>query len=86
MANEQFLDDMDYKTMTIDNIIDWCKDNGKVAWLKAKAAETYTDKNGKVSKITYFQIKKDFCETFMPEILPEKKEVKASMFDKIAAL
>jgi len=30
---------MDYKTMKIDDIIDWCVANNQTAWLKAKAKE-----------------------------------------------
>ena len=30
---------MDFKTMTINDIIDWCKANNQVAWLKAEAAK-----------------------------------------------
>lgn len=30
---------MDYKNMTIDDIIEWCQENGQVEWLKRKAAE-----------------------------------------------
>jgi hypothetical protein len=29
----------DYQTMTIEDIIKWCQENGQVKWLKAKAAE-----------------------------------------------
>lgn len=48
---------MDYKTMKFPDIYNWCKENGKLAWLEAKVSEdmevevypftTYTDKNGK---------------------------------------
>lgn len=30
---------MDYKTMNIEDIINWCKENNQVAWLKAEAAK-----------------------------------------------
>lgn len=30
---------MDYQTMSIEEIIEWCKDNGEVAWLKKEAAK-----------------------------------------------
>ena len=30
---------MNYETMTINDIIAWCKSNNQVDWLKAKAAE-----------------------------------------------
>jgi hypothetical protein len=67
--------------MTIDDIIDWCEENGKTDWLKTFAS---TEKKGK--KPTYFQIKKAFATKFMPEILPVAKEKKPTMYDRIAAL
>ena len=30
---------MNYKTMNIDDIIEWCKEHGEVAWLKETAAK-----------------------------------------------
>ena len=30
---------LDYKNMTIDDIIEWCQENGQTDWLKKKAAE-----------------------------------------------
>ena len=49
----------------------------------------YADKTSpKVKKsipITFLQIKNDFCEKFFPELLPEKKEKKLTLKDKIAA-
>lgn len=96
---------MDFKTMTIEDIIAWCQQNGKVDWLKAKAQEkreykVYPKVKGEDGKmkadktqaptiemrpISFIQIKKDFVETFMPEIAP-KAEKKETMFDKIMAL
>ena len=35
---------MEWKTMTIDDIIDWCQANNQVAWLKATAAQKTTQK------------------------------------------
>lgn len=47
------------------------------------------DKNSpKVEKeidISFIQVKNAFCEKFMPELLPEKKEKVPSMRDKVAA-
>lgn len=102
---------MDYKTMTIEDIINWCKENNEVAWLKAKAKETVTaerytrrvktinakgkevwvaDKTSPKEKfkmpISYVQIKVAFCEKFMPEIMPNKKDKEPTMYDRIAAL
>lgn len=67
---------MDYKKMTLDDIINWCVENNQVAWLKAAAK----------SKPSFLVLRKAFCEKFMPELLPTKKEKAPSMWDKIAAL
>jgi hypothetical protein len=100
-----------YKDITIDYIINYCKENNQVEWLKAKAKETtiqerYTgkvrgknkagkecwlvDKNSPKEKvkapITFIEIKKAFCEKFMPEIIPQAKDKAPSMYDRIAAL
>lgn len=47
---------MDYKKMKFEDIVNWCKANGQIEWLKAKVAEnmdvpvyptiTYTDEEG----------------------------------------
>lgn len=97
---------LEYKTLTIEEIIDWCKEHGEVAWLKETAAKKtmqkkYPKVKGEDGKyhadkkatpvieekpITFIQIKIAFCEKFMPEIMPEKKEKKVSMYDLIASL
>lgn len=101
---------MDYKKMQIEDIINWCKENNQVDWLKATASQkteykayprvSAINKNGKkvmiadksqeptikLQPISFIQIKKAFAEKFMPEILPEAKEKKPSMYDLIAAL
>lgn len=75
---------MDYKTMTIQDIIDWCKANNQVKWLKATAAKTFTNEEGKERRITFIEIKNEFCRDFMPEIAPKKE--KLNMYDLIASL
>ena len=67
---------MDYKKMTIDDIIEYCQKNGEVEWLKSIAQPP----------ATYFQIKKAFCLKFMPEIMPKKKEKKPTMYERIKGL
>lgn len=45
-----------YQDLTIENIIDWCKENNETVWLKAKIKETRVRKvypkgeNGKLDK------------------------------------
>lgn len=89
---------MEYKTMKIEDIITWCKEHGEVAWLKDIAAKpvptkdkdkkpTYDeDGNAITHQITFIELKLAFCEKFMPELLPEKKPKKPSMFDLIKSL
>lgn len=96
---------LDYKKLNIEQIIEWCKEHGEVAWLKDIASQKVeckvypkvknaegklvTDKKAEPvieeRPITFIQIKIAFCEKFMPEIMPKKKE-KVSMYDLINAL
>lgn len=102
---------MNFMKIDIDFIIDWCKANGQVDWLKATASKkvshpiypkkTYINKQGKevcrqdksqkpigteIKNISFVELKMEFCRKFMPEIIPEAKEKKQSMYDIIAAL
>lgn len=97
---------MDYKKMDINDIINWCKENGEVEWLKKTAAKKVeykvypkvknesgkmvADKSAKpkIEKrpISFIQIKIEFCEKFMPEIMPKKKDKKPTMYDLISSL
>jgi hypothetical protein len=77
---------MNYQNMKLEDIINWCKENKQVAWLKATAAITYPTEDGGSRKITFIELKKEFAEKFMPEIMPKAKEKKPSMYDIIAAL
>lgn len=77
---------MDYKTMNINDIIAWCKENNQVEWLKAEINKTVTTKDGKERAITFIELKKSFASKFMPEILPKAKAKKPTMKDLIAAL
>lgn len=80
---------MDYKKITLDFIIDWCKENKQVAWLKAKAAETITETNEDgtttTRKISFIELKRAFCLEFMADIVPVAAK-KPTMWDKIANL
>ena len=37
---------MNYNKITVEDIINWCKANGEVAWLKKTAATKYLTKEG----------------------------------------
>lgn len=93
---------MNFKTMNLDDIINWCQANNQIEWLKAEAARMMPCKvypkgeNGKKDKsakpsvemrpITFIQIKTDFVNKFMPEIAPQKKMRAPSMYDRIKLL
>lgn len=91
--------------LTIDDIIDWCSENGEENWLKVIAkkkvdcriyprikvnGKSVADKSQepKIEKrpISFIQIRNAFAEKFMPEIIPDKKPAKESMYDRIAKL
>ena len=74
---------MDYKSMKFEDIVNWCKENNEVNWLKDIVAD-FEAKNER--KITFIELKRAFVEKFMPEIAPAKKVKKPSMYDIIASL
>lgn len=76
---------MDFKTMKIEDIIEWCKANNQVAWLKETAAKTFPTENG-TRQITFIEIKMAFAKKFMPEIMPVGKPKKPTMYELIANL
>lgn len=73
---------LDYSSMKINDIIEWCKDNNEVDWLKKTALAE--DENGK--KPNFFVIKKAFCKKFMPEIMPKGKKKMPTMYEVIGNL
>lgn len=80
---------MNYKKMNFNDIVEWCKANNQVEWLKSIVATTVVDEKDGVEferDITFIEIKKAFAKKFMPEILPVPKEKKPSMKDILAAL
>lgn len=82
---------MDYKAMKIEDIINWCKENNQVAWLKQIAAKQYpvVDEEGNETgtrNITFIELKIAFAKKFMPDILPKAKDKKPTMFDLIKNL
>lgn len=76
---------MNYKDMTIEDIIDWCTKNGQVDWLKDAATKTFV-KDGKERRISFIELKLEFVKKFMPSIAPKAQPKKPSMYDLIANL
>lgn len=77
---------MDFKKMNIEDIIDWCKENGEVAWLKKESQKTFKTKDGSTRKISFIEIKRNFAKKFMPAIIPTAKPKKPTMYDLINSL
>lgn len=76
---------MDYQHMKIEHIIEWCKKNNEIAWLKEAAAKTFTTEKGE-RKITFIELKLEFVKKFMPEIAPKAQNKKPTMYELIEAL
>ena len=74
---------MDYQHMKIEHIIEWCKENNQVEWLKEAASRTITTEKGE-RRITFIELKLEFVKKFMPDIAP--KSHKPSMYELIAKL
>lgn len=79
----------DIKEITFDYIVDYVKEKGKadIQWLKELAAKPVPpNKNGKERKISFIEIRKEFVIKYMPDLAPQPKEKKPSMYDRIADL
>lgn len=100
MANEE-LKFEEYKSIKGIDVFEWCKENNQMDWLDEIANSTIyvypkVEKNGKLVEdrtqepteerdITFIEIKKAFCEKFMPELLPVAKPKTPSLKDLIKA-
>lgn len=67
-----------------EDIVDWCKANNKVDWLKDITAD-YLEANEK--KMSFLELRLAFYREFFPELAPKaSKAKKPSMYDIIASL
>ena len=73
---------MNYQTMKFPQIVDWCKENKQTEWLKSQLF----DKEGNKINISFMTLKQNFAEKFMPEIIPQAKPKKPTMWDIAKAL
>lgn len=72
--------------ITLDFIIEYCKEHDEVAWLKEIAnTPNLVDKNGKARKIGFMEIRNAFAKKFFPDLIQAKTH-KKSMFDRIMEL
>lgn len=72
---------LNYKTLNRYDIIEWCKENNQVEWLKKEAAKKISGK-----PITFIQLKVNFAKKFMPEIMPKAKTKAPTFYEEIEAL
>lgn len=89
MANEKVVEVeiaeekvLTYFNMDGDYIIEWCEKNNQKEWLKKIAAST----NEKGNPISYLEVKRAFCKTFMPELCPPDKVKKVGFFERVKSL
>ena len=75
---------MNYKTMNFEQVVEWCKENNQLEWLKATVAKTLPTKDGKGTRhINFLEVKREFARKFMPEIVPVRKTPKKPSMKEI---
>jgi hypothetical protein len=78
---------MEYRDIKVDDIINWCVKHNETEWLKRTADKVIPNKDGEGEhRITFIELKLEFVKKFMPEIAPESKPKRPSMYDRIKAL
>ena len=93
---------MDFKKIVFTDIEKYCEENNQNEWLynalatKVEKKVYPTGADGKPDKtatptielheITFVELKRLFCEKFMPELVPEKKTKKNQMQKKLEEL
>lgn len=79
----------DIKEINLDYIIEYVKTQDKwaIEWLKGVAnKEMPPNKSGNPRQITFIEIRNEFVKQFMPELAPQPKEKKPSMYARINGL
>ena len=77
------------KEITFEYIIEYVKDKGPedIQWLKdLKNKPVPPDKNGRVRKMSFIELRKEFVIRYFPKLAPTPKEKKPSMWEQIDAL
>lgn len=74
----------EYKHCKKKQIIDWCKENNKVDWLKATKAEIVTAAKAEGKHPGFFALRKAFYLAYAPEQIPTKANT--TVWDEIDAL
>lgn len=74
----------EYKHCKKADIIEWCKDNNKVDWLKAAKADIIKGAKAEGKHPGFFALRKVFYLAYAPEQIPTK--AKTTVWDEIDAL
>jgi hypothetical protein len=80
---------MEFKKITFDDIVNYCKEHNEIAWLKEEVEKKVSyveDGETKERDISFIEVKNDFVAKFMPAIAPKRKPKKGSMKDIVAGL
>lgn len=73
--------------ITFDDILEHCQKHKETEWLKEYALqEGLTNKNGQPRKVSFIEIRNEFCRKFAPELAPKPAVKKPSMYDIIRGL
>lgn len=72
-----------YRKLKMEHLVTWATNNNAAAvdWLCAQIPDVEN------KKLSYLMLKLQFCEKFIPDIVPEKKaSASVSMLDQLKAL
>lgn len=82
---KKFTTEHDFKHLTFDEAVDYLSENGTAEEKSAFKKACYTKADGeKVEKLNWLNGKRWFCENFIPELLPVKKQTSEPKANRIA--
>lgn len=77
---------VEYKTCQMADIIADAKAHGRVEELKAYGLAKVKGKDGKKRARTFLEIKKNYYQTYYPEMLPKAAPKAKTIYDLLAEL
>ena len=63
----------------LEHIIEWCKENDQVDWLKTEANKTVKTKSGKEIAMPFLTLRNNWARKFAPELAPKSKKKKTML-------
>ena len=73
-----------YKKITFDDMFNYIEENGTKEDKKEFKKKAFSDKNDKpLKKYNHLNAVRWFCEKYMPDLLPVKKEAEPKITDKL---